>query len=460
MTDPWEEAEDWNNFAPNTQKLILIRSTNILGYAPQCREIMQRTGELINKHYHVIRCFDFLNHIENMVPFAEIALKAENRIFEPAISLSWAEGFDVPHYLGVLDDILSMTGRILECSKDEASKKIIFCLKDMAGVCPPRFIKRLVSEILDKYPDLIIQYHRHATDGLAVPTLGAAAQAGVKILDVADGPSVRFYGQTAVMPVVAYIEGELGLKTRLDKERIRETAFVLKQIMPVYDCRPTFLGIDHDVTRHGLPGGATSSSQEGALKQGYAFLLPSILLVLELYRKLIRYHDVTPGSQITWTNGYLMIVNAYERGGMTEVQRIIDLLKKVTSVPEDELDEKTKKDRRIIFINANDALKNLLLGKFGKLPLGWPSVWVYQSVFGDKYEESIANRTEESPLNSLPAVDIDELKKELATHIGREPNENELVNYLNHPGDALKLIKNLEKFSDPMYRKYRLKKEQ
>jgi pyruvate carboxylase len=110
MTDPWEEAEDWNNFAPNTQKLILIRSTNILGYAPQCREIMQRTGELINKHYHVIRCFDFLNHIENMVPFAEIALKAENRIFEPAISLSWAKGFDVPHYLGVLDDILSMTG--------------------------------------------------------------------------------------------------------------------------------------------------------------------------------------------------------------------------------------------------------------------------------------------------------------------------------------------------------------
>jgi pyruvate carboxylase len=134
---------------------------------------------------------------------------------------------------------------------------------------------------------------------------------------------------------------------------------------------------------------------------------------------------------------------------MTEVQRIIDLLKKVTSVPEDELDEKTKEDRRIIFINANDALKNLLLGKFGKLPLGWPPAWVYQSVFGDKYEEAIADRTEESPLNSLPAVDIDESKKELATHIGREPNENELVNYLNHPGDALKLIKNLEKFSDP-----------
>ncbi len=451
MTDPWEEAADWNEFAPNTQKLILIRSTNVLGYAPQCREIMKRTGEMIVKHYHVIRCFDFLNHIENMAPFAEIVLKTENRIFQPAISLSWAQGFDVPHYVGVLDDILSMVGRILECNKDKASREIIFCLKDMAGVCPPRFIKSLISAMLDKYPDLIIQYHRHATDGLAVPALGAAAQAGARILDVADGPSVRFYGQTAVMPVMAYIEGELGLKTRLDKERIRETAFVLKQIMPVYDhyCRPTFLGIDHDVTLHGLPGGATSSSQEGALKQGYAFLLPSILLVLELYRKLIRYHDVTPGSQITWTNGYMMVVKAYERGGMPEVQRIIDLLKNITSIPEDKLDEQTKEDRKILFVHANDALKNLLLGKFGKLPLGWPQEWIYQSVFGDTWEDAIADRTEESPLNFLPSVDINGLSSELASHIGRKPTENELVNYLNHPGDALKLIKNLEKFAEP-----------
>jgi len=451
ITDPWEEAADWNEFAPNTQKLILIRSTNVLGYAPQAREVMKRTGEMIVKHYHVVRCFDFLNHIENMAPFAEIVLKTENRIFQPAISLSWAQGFDVPHYIGVLDDILSMVGRILECDKDKASREIIFCLKDMAGVCPPRFIKSLISEMLDKYPDLIIQYHRHATDGLAVPALGAAAQAGARILDVADGPSVRFYGQTAVMPVMAYIEGELGLKTRLDKERIRETAFVLKQIMPVYDhyCRPTFLGIDHDVTLHGLPGGATSSSQEGALKQGYAFLLPSILLVLELYRKLIRYHDVTPGSQITWTNGYMMVVKAYERGGMPEVQRIIDLLKSVTSIPEDKLDEQTKEDRKILFVHANDALKNLLLGKFGKLPLGWPQEWIYQSVFGDTWEGAIADRTEESPLNFLPSVNIDESSSELASHIGRKPTENELVNYLNHPGDALKLIRNLEKFADP-----------
>jgi len=450
LTDPWAEAEEWNRFAPHTQKLILIRSTNILGYGPQCREVMERTGRTIIKNYQVVRCFDFLNHVENMAPFAEIVLGSEHNIFQPAISFSWAEGFDRNHYLAVLQDILALVARILGCRRQEASRQIILCLKDMAGMCPPRFVADVASAMLDKYPDMIIQYHRHATDGLAVPALGAAAKAGVKILDVADGPAVRSYGQEAVLPVLSYLEGELGLKTRLNKDRVREAAFILKQLMPFYDhyCRPTYLGPDHDVVEHGLPGGATSSSQESALKQGYAFLLPYILQVLALYRKLIRYHDVTPGSQVTWTNGYMMVVKAYERGGEAEVKRIIDLLKSVTGTPEAKLDPETKKARLVLFEHANDALKNLLLGKFGKLPLGWPPDWIYQSVFGGEWRKAVEGRTEESPLKFLPAVDIDAQREELARLIRRQPSEHELVNYLNHPGDALKLIQYLEQFGD------------
>ncbi len=451
MTDPWREAGQWNCFAPFTPKMILVRSTNLLGYAPQGREVMERTTQKIIKHFQVVRCFDFLNHIENMAPLAEIVLPQERNIFTPAISFSWAEGFDAKHYLGVLEEILEMVGRILEVSREQAAREIVLVIKDMAGVAPPRFIREVVSRFKDAYPDLIIQYHRHNTDGLGVPSYGAAAQAGAKILDVGDGPAVRFFGQPAVLPVVAYLEGDLGLKTRLDKGKIRETGFVLKQIMPIFDryVRPTFLGPDHDVIHHGLPGGATSSSQEAALKQGYAFLLPYILVVLELYRKVIRYHDVTPGSQITWTNGYMMAVRAYERGGMDEVRRCIALLRKVIDTPEEELTEQEKKDRLILYAHANDSLRNLLLGKFGRLPLGWPPDWVYRSVFGDEWRDAIAKRTDESPLKSLPPVEIGEVRKDLAKHIGREPTEDELVNYLNHPGDALKLIQNLERYGRP-----------
>ena len=451
MTDPWHEAKEWNCFAPHTQKLILVRSTNLLGYAPQGKEVMRRTVQTIIQHSHVVRCFDFLNHIETMTPLAEIVLQDENRIFAPAISFSWAEGFTAEHYHSALEEILELVARILDCSKEDASREIIFVIKDMAGMAPPRFVREVVTLAKQKYPDLIVQYHRHNTDGLGVAALGAAAEAGARILDVGDGPAVRFYGQPGVLPVAAYLEGELGLKTRVDKDQVRETAFMLKQLMPIYDryVRPVFLGPDYDVTRHGLPGGATSSSQEGALKQGNAFLLPYILVILELYRQIIRYHDVTPGSQITWTNGYLMAVKAYERGGMREVQRIIDLMRHAIDAKEDELTDSDRNVRLIIFSHATDSLRNLLVGKFGRLPLGWPPDWVYQSVFGDTWRDRIGGRTEESPLLSLPPVDMEAVKRDLAEHIGREPTEDELVNYLNHPGDALKLIQNLERFGDP-----------
>ena len=192
----------------------------------------------------------------------------------------------------------------------------------MAGVCPPRFISRLVSAIREKYPDLVLHYHRHCTDGLFVPAVGAAAKAGAHIVDAGLGPSVRWYGQGNVLSTAAYMEGELGLTTNLDKEMIRSAGFALKQIMPYYDryCAPYFQGVDYDVVNHAMPGGATSSSQEGAMKQGYIHLLPYMLKFLAGTRRITRYHDVTPGSQITWNTAFLAGTGADKRGGEPAVQ--------------------------------------------------------------------------------------------------------------------------------------------
>ena len=47
---------------------------------------MRLTGEMICDNFQIIRCFDFLNHIDNMRPFAEVALSRRDVVFEPAIS--------------------------------------------------------------------------------------------------------------------------------------------------------------------------------------------------------------------------------------------------------------------------------------------------------------------------------------------------------------------------------------
>lgn len=451
MTYPFTEAAEWNKFAPKTLKQILIRSTNVLGYKPQPKNLMQLTGEMINEHYDVIRCFDFLNHIENMRPFAEVALHSEKNIFEPAISLSWAKGFDEAHYMSGVEEILRVCASVAGVSPKKAEKLIILGLKDMAGVCPPRFIGSLVLAIRAKYPDLVVHYHRHYTDGLFVPAVGAAAKAGAHIVDTAIGASVRWYGQGEVLSTASYIEDELGLKTNLNKEMIRTCNFVLKQIMPYYDryTAPYFQGIDYDVVEHGMPGGATSSSQEGAMKQGYIHLLPYMLKFLTGTRKIVRYHDVTPGSQITWNTAFLAVTSAFKRGGENEVQFLLDVLDHVTKSSEDALPAEFKKARLKIYHDSNDAFRHLLLGKFGRLPLGFPPDWVYESAFGKEYKNALKQRTQVSPLESLPDLDFELERKTVGGLLKRAPSEEEFVMYLNHPADALKTIEFVSKFGNP-----------
>ena len=451
MTYPFNEARSWNQFAPNTLKQILVRSTNLLGYKPQPKNLMRLTGEMICTHHDVIRCFDFLNHVDNMVPLAEVVMNSPANVFEPAVSLSWADGFNVPHYLGVVDAMVAMVADVSGLSAKAATRQFIIGLKDMAGVCPPRFIRALVTAIREKYPELVIHYHRHFTDGLFVPSCGAAAEAGAHILDTAIGAAVRWYGQGEVLSTAAYVEEELGLKTGINKDAIRACNFVLKQIMPYYDryTAPYFQGIDHDVVLHGMPGGATSSSQEGAMKQGYIHLLPYMLRFLAGTRRIVRYHDVTPGSQITWNTAFLAVTSAFQRGGEEEVRHLLWILESVAGKPEESLDEALKKERLILYRESNDAFRDLLMGRFGRLPLGFPPEWVYESVFGDKYRELLPQRTQHSPLLSLAEINIADEETDLVRQIERDPTEEELVMYLNHPGDALKTIRFRQEFGNP-----------
>ena len=451
MTYPFSEAAQWNNFAPKTLKQILIRSTNVLGYKPQPASLMRKTGEMICQHYQVIRCFDFLNHADNMRPFAEVALSHKEVLFEPALSLSYGPGFTVEHYLEAAEATLRMVGKVAGLTPNEVCKEISLGLKDMAGVCPPRFISALVSALRKKWPELILHYHRHYTDGLFVPSVGAAAKAGCQIVDTALGASVRSYGQGDVLATAAYIEEELGLEVALNRDWIRKANFVLKQIMPYYDryAAPYFQGTDYDVVRHGMPGGATSSSQEGAMKQGYIHLLPHMLDFLSGVRQIVRYHDVTPGSQITWNTAFLAITQAYNRGGLEEVLHLLWVLKTITTTPEDELSEDMKEERLIIYADCNDAFRDLLLGRFGRLPLGFPPDWVYQSAFGEAWAEAIKERVEDSPLIYLEDPDLEEELQTLYDNIHRKPTDEEFIMYLNQPADALKTMRFRQDFGNP-----------
>ena len=435
--DPFEEIEILRERMPNVLLQTLIRETNLWGYRPYPKNIIEYVVEKVD--IDIWRCFSFLNDIRNMQVVMETVMK-KGKLFEPAISFTQVNWATNKYYLGIINEIVNLCG---------GQNEIILCIKDMAGVGSPKRIGDLVKAIKDKFPDLVIQYHRHITDGLALPAILAAVQNGVKIVDVEEDSFTRFYGQAPILSAQAYLE-EAGIKVNLNRS-VAETAVqkVREWIVHYNWAESPFKGYDHTVTRHRMPGGAFPSSFEQAENGGFLHLMPSILTMMSLYNKIIRYFDVTPGSQITWVT-CSGIINRYSlEGGEGSVQHLIKLVDKFVNEKGQDIesmDTNEKEELLGLFKNTPEDFKQLLLGSYGRLPMGWPDNWVYESTFGPTWEDKIKERKELSPIDSLKNDDIDSLRIALENDIGRVPTEEEFVLYLMHPKDTLKFMEFREKY--------------
>jgi len=436
---PFEELELLREKMPNVLLQTLIRETNLWGYRPYPKNVIEHVISKVD--IDVWRCFSFLNDIRNMRTAAEVVLK-RGRLFEPAISFTQADWTTNEYYLSIVGEIVDLCG---------GTDEIILCIKDMAGVGSPTRVKDLIDGIKQKYPNLVIQYHRHATDGLALPALLAAAQAGANILDVEEDSLTRFYGQAPLLSTAAYLI-ESGIKVHLNHEAANSAVFKARDWIPHYEwAESPFKGFDYNVTMHRMPGGAFPSSFEQAQKGGFLHLMPAILKVMSHFNKIVKYFDVTPGSQITWVT-CSGIVNMYAKErGIAGVNHVIDLLTKFVEKKAqkfEDMNDAEQEELLTIFCNAPGDFKNLLLGGYGKLPMGWPDEWVYRSTFGDEWEEKLKSRKELSPLDSVKEDDLIKLRKELAEQIGRPASEEEFILYLMHPKDCVTLIKFREEYGD------------
>jgi pyruvate carboxylase len=436
---PFEEGRVLRELMPNVLQQTLIRETNLWGYRPYPKNVIEHAVSKVD--IDVWRCFSFLNDVRNMRSVAEVVMK-RGRLFEPTISFTVADWATNEYYLGVVRDMVDLCGGIDE---------IVLCIKDMAGVGDVSRIGNLIDAVKQKYPKLVINYHRHITDGLAVPAFLSAAKAGATIFDVEEDSLVRFYGHSPILAIQAIFE-ESGIPVHLNRPEAEAAVRKVREWIGHYEwAESPFKGLDHTVTRHRMPGGAFPSSFEQADKGEFLHLMPAILTTMSLFNRIVKYFDVTPGSQITWVT-CSGIVNRYAKEqGDRGVKHIIDLLKKFVEEKAQNLDsmDKAEQDELLqLFRAAPGDFKNLLLGNYGKLPVGWPAEWVYQSTFGDEWEGRIKERKEVSPLDSMPGDDLEKLRKDLQENVGREVTDEEFILYLMHPKDALEFIEFRGKFGE------------
>jgi len=439
--NPFKETLAWKQAMRHTLTQTLIRSTNVFGYRAYPKNVIRETVLACIPTIDIWRCFDFLNHVPNMIPAGEAVLECGG-IWEPAISYTESDDTTDAYYLKLTEEIVTTFG---------GEKNFILAIKDMAGVGSPARIHRLVDRMLQRWPDLIINYHRHSTDGLAVPAVVEAALAGARIIDVTDDAFSRFYGQPPVQAVVARMR-EVGLKPFINDPVMRETSHVVRGFIGNYEeWESPFKGFSYDVTDHRMPGGAFPSSFEQADKGGFLELMPQILRGMGLGNKMIKYFDVTPGSQITWTTWAAIVQRIFKDGGLAAVDRLLDMLQGFIDDGQD-VTKLSGEDRELlmtVYSGATDDLKSLVLGGYGPLPFGWPADWVYESIFGTDWRARVkAEREDVSRALDLPDEDLHEQADRLAAEIGRRGSWEELMLYVAHPQATVEFIQFREKYGD------------
>jgi len=436
---PFEETAILREKMPNVLLQTLVRETSLWGYRPYPRNVIEHVVSRVD--IDVWRCFSFLNDVRNMRTICEVVME-RGLLFQPAVSFTQSDWATNDYYLKVVGEMVDLCGGVGD---------IIMCIKDMAGVGSPERIRELVDAMLQKHPEMVIQYHRHSTDGLGLPALLAAAQAGAKLLDAQEDSLTRFYGQPPILSLHAYLE-EAGVPVHLDRRETEAAVQRAREWIRQYGwAESPFKGTDHTVVHHRMPGGAFPSSFEQAEQGGFLHLMPMILKVMSLYNRIVNYFDVTPGSQMTWVTCSGTVNRYAKEFGIAGVWRLIALLTKFTEEVDQDLDrlEPAEKEELMeFFVTAPGDFKNLISGGYGRLPAGWPADWVYQSAFGDQWQEKLAERSDASPLDSLEDEDLQALRDDLAARLGWEPSEEEFILFLMHPKDTVEMIMFREEYGE------------
>lgn len=391
--NPLEKLEVLSQSMPDTMFQTLCRGINLFGYRPYPENVIRATVQSFARYVHVWRVFDFLNHIPNMIPVFEEVKKA-GRILEPSICFSTGKEHTDEYYVNKVGQILEVTG-----------EDIVLCIKNHAGLGTPKRIGELVEAILQKYPDLIIHYHGHNTDGADIGRVVYAVRKGAKIVDASDHAFTGFYGPPPILTVLDLLDDYGYHAAGIDRQAVIATSNVLRPEREYYkDFESQFLGFDPSVQIHKLPGGATGSSFEQAVKGDFLHRMPEILQneLPRVQLDLGNWWSVTPGSQILWT---------------TAVNNVL-------------------KGTR--YKDVSDDLKNLLLGRYGEFPFYRPADEIYAAVFGPGWKEIVECDT---CYQKIEDVDLDVEKKVLEHRLGRAATDDELVLYLQHPNDAVDFFK-------------------
>ncbi|MFZ2447190.1 MAG: pyruvate carboxylase [Syntrophobacteraceae bacterium] len=400
--NPFEKLRLVRKAMPNTLIQGVCRGRNLFGYRHYSDSVIRQTISLFSKYVDIWRLYDFLNHVPNLVTAAEEVKKA-GKILMPCMCFSTGFGHTSEYYLQKAEEIVSVLG-----------DDIILGLKNHSSIGSPAAVAEVMRTVRQRYPNLLMAYHGHNTDGNDLARMIAVVQEGVKIVEVSDHGYGGIYSQAPALSFVQVLH-DYGFKTPgLKIQPILDASDMLRRERRLYErYESPFRGFDPTVKRHKLPGGASSLALEQAEKAGLLERAHEVFSeLIEVRKEMGNIWMVTPGSQILWSTALSNVLHGrYER--------------------------------------PSDDLKRLLLGRYGPFPFYDPREWIFQKVLetgrtdGKSWQQILYD---EGGMQDNLDEDLASRRRQLEVKLKRPARDEELCMYVQFPHDALEFFKFEEQF--------------
>ncbi|HEX3357455.1 MAG TPA: pyruvate carboxylase [Tepidisphaeraceae bacterium] len=408
--DPWDRLEQLRTRIPNICFQMLLRASNAVGYTNYPDNVVREfTRASSERGIDIFRIFDSLNAVENMKVAIETVVEDTQSICEAAICYSGdildpkRTKYSLKYYVKMAKELVRMGTHIL-------------AIKDMAGLCKPYAAHALVKALKDEV-DVPIHFHTHDTSGINSGSILRASDAGVDIVDAALASMSGMTSQPNLNSLVAALQNT-PRDSGLDLDTLNRFSDYWETVRDFYyPFEENIKAGTAEVYQHEMPGGQYTNLKQQAkslhLADRWQEIAEAYATVNQLLGDIVK---VTPSSKVVGDFALFMVTN-----NLTAMD-VLDPGKKL-SFPK--------------------SVVEMMQGYLGTPPGGWPKV-LQKIVLDSADAKPIKGR----PGATLPKVDLNSARKELAKKIGREPFQTELLSYLLYPQVYLDYEKHVEQYAN------------
>lgn len=208
----------WEPLVPNLRGTQRALATN-----PDKVQVVLAASDTFNLKNIRMTIEDSLRSIGDIMPVAQAA----NVPVIAAIATSFGCPFegDVPE-----DRLLDIIGRLFELGAQEVS------IADTTGMANPLQVERIMSRVLDRWPDAAFGLHFHNTRGMGLANVVAGLRAGVTTYDASVGGiggcpfAPKATGNVSTEDVVHMLH-EMGIETGIDLDALIGCAVRMGEIL-------------------------------------------------------------------------------------------------------------------------------------------------------------------------------------------------------------------------------------